>query len=119
MAAELEIKCTHGEFDTRAGGDEKLKSYFAWPKYRANTMERKSDYFFDLYSQAKERYEAKIVSSGLRIDPYAIEDWNDASEKVPGVRWSDMMLYKVSTPRPYTREEIKVARRKTQACRVL
>ena len=82
-------------------------------------MERKSDYFFDLSSQAKERYEAKVVSSGLRIDPYAIEDWNEAPEEVPDVRWSDMMLYMVSTPSPYTREEIKVSEKKIQACRFL
>ena len=82
-------------------------------------MERKSDYFCDLSSQANETYEAKVVSVGLRIDPYAIEDWNEVPEEVPEVCWSDMMLYKVSTPRPYTREETKVARRKIQACRVL
>ena len=82
-------------------------------------MERKSDYFFDFSSQAKERYEAKVVSAGLKIDSYTIEDWNEAPEEVPDVRWSDMMLYMVSTPSPYTREEIKVARRKIQACRVL
>ena len=72
-------------------------------------MERKSDYFFDLSSQAKERYEAKVVSSGLSRDPYTIEDWIEAPEEVPDVGWSDMMLYMVSTPSPYTREEIKVS----------
>ena len=27
----MEINSTHGEFYVRAGGDEKLKNYFAWP----------------------------------------------------------------------------------------
>ena len=27
----MNIKSTHGVFDIRAGGDEKLKIYFAWP----------------------------------------------------------------------------------------
>ena len=84
-----------------------------------NTTERKSNYFLNLSSQAKERYEAKVVSDGLKIDPYAIEDWNEAPEEVPDVRWSDIMMYMVSTPSPYTREEIKVARRKIHAYRVL
>ena len=29
----MEINSTHGEFHVCAGGDEKLKNYFAWPKY--------------------------------------------------------------------------------------
>jgi len=29
-------------------------------------------------------------------------------ENLPEVKWSDMMLYMVTTPSPYTREEIKV-----------
>ena len=39
-------------------------------------MERKSDYFLDLSSQAEERCEVKVVCAGLKIDPNAIEDWN-------------------------------------------
>ena len=27
----MEINGTHGEFHVRAGRDEKLKNYFAWP----------------------------------------------------------------------------------------
>ena len=32
-------------------------------------MEQKSDYFIDFSLQAKERYEAKVVSDSLMIDP--------------------------------------------------
>jgi len=32
------------------------------------------------------------------------------------VHWSDMMLYMVSTPSPYTREEIKVGQKCTSVC---
>ena len=81
-------------------------------------MNQLSDYFSTLSSEAKERYEAKIVCTGLKIDSYVIEDWNEAPEEVPDVRWSDIMLDMVSNPNPYTREEIKVARRKIQACTV-
>ena len=75
-------------------------------------MERKSDFFFDLSSQAKERYEAKVVSAGLRIDLYAIEDWKEVPKEVPDVRWSDTMLYMVSTPSPYTSKRDKGSEKK-------
>ena len=30
----MEINSTYGEFHVRAGGDEKLKNYFAWPNLK-------------------------------------------------------------------------------------
>jgi len=51
-----------------------------------------------------------VISGGLSTDPYAIDDgyWTDAPEIVPDVQWSDMMLYMIATPSPYTREAIEV-----------
>ena len=59
----------------------------------------------------EDNYESKVISSGLRTDPYAIDDrhWTETPEIVPDVQWSDMMLYMIATPSPYTREEIKVS----------
>ena len=75
-------------------------------------MERKSEYFANLSADAQGRYECKVVSSGLSTDPYAIDDcyWTEAPEIAPDVQWSDMMLYIIATPSPYTREAIEVKR---------
>ena len=73
-------------------------------------MQRKSEYFANLAVDSQRRYESKVISSGLNIDPYAIDDsqWTEAPAAVPAVQWSDMMIYMIATPSPYTREEIKV-----------
>ena len=71
-------------------------------------MELKSEYFANLSADAKVRYESKVTSTGLGQDPYAIKEWTESPENIPEVQWSDMMLYMVTTPSPYTREEIKV-----------
>ena len=69
-----------------------------------------SEYFCALSGEAKSRYIAKVTSSGLESDPYAIPDelWVSQPEKVPEVSWSDMFIYMISTPSVYTKEEIKV-----------
>ena len=72
-------------------------------------MERKSEYFTSLSKEAQIRYEEKVVVRGLKIDPYAIESWTEAPEVIPDVHWSDMMLYMIATPSPYTCEAIKVS----------
>ena len=72
-------------------------------------MQRKSEYFMQLSAQSKDRYECKVLSCGLSIDPYAIEDWTESPEFSPRVDWSDMMLYMVSTPSPHTKETIKAS----------
>ena len=41
--------------------------------------------------------------------PIVLEDWTEDPEVIPCVQWSDVMLYMVTTPSPYTREEIKVS----------
>ena len=74
-------------------------------------IQRKSEYFANLSADSQRRYESKVISSGLNIDPYAIDDcqWTEVPETVPDVQWSDMMIYMTATPSPYTREEIKVS----------
>ena len=68
----------------------------------------KSEYLCSLSAEAKLRYESKVISSGLNLDPYTIKVWTQDPETVPSLQWSDVMLYMVSTPSPYTKEAIKV-----------
>ena len=37
-------------------------------------MEQMSEYFIHLSPQSKETYKARVVSAGLSVDPYEIED---------------------------------------------
>ena len=67
-----------------------------------------SEYLTKLSSEAKKRFESKILSAGLDIDPYVIEEWTQNPEDIPKVWWSDVVLYMVSTPSPYTKEAVKV-----------
>ena len=71
-------------------------------------MERKSEYFSSLSASTKDRYERKVIATGLKVDPYSIERWHEDSEVFPEVNWSDMMIYLTATPSEYTREAIKV-----------
>lgn len=71
-------------------------------------MDSKSDYFHGLTAASKTRYETKILSTGLKVDPYSISTWVVNSEEFPEVNLSDMVMYMISTPSPYTHEEIKV-----------
>ena len=72
-------------------------------------MESKSDYFHGLTAASKTHYESKVLSSGLKVDPYSITTWVVNSEDFPEVNISDMVMYMISTPSLYTREEIKVS----------
>lgn len=73
-------------------------------------MNIRSDYHASLSPEAAMRYEAKITVTGLKEDPYSIAEcrWTENPETIPKVSWSDLMLYMIQTPSPYTREEIKV-----------
>ncbi|XP_065919932.1 uncharacterized protein [Dysidea avara] len=70
-------------------------------------MEVMSEYFMSLSSETRERYESKVVSAGLAIDPYSISEWEEDPQDIPSVTWSDMVYYMTNTPSPYTREELK------------
>ena len=59
-------------------------------------------------TDAKTRYEKKVLATGLKKDPYTINNWTDSPDVIPNVQYSDMMLYMTVTPSPYTREAIKV-----------
>ena len=74
-------------------------------------LTRKSEYFNTLSTTSKKRYETKVTTTRLQVDPYAIADnlWTHEPETIPPLSWSDVMLYMVSTPSPYTKEAIKVA----------
>ena len=70
-----------------------------------------SEYFSNLTAGARKRYEVKVTSAGLSIDPYCIDEseWSREPEIVPELCWSDVMLYMVSTPSLHTKEGIKVS----------
>ena len=73
-------------------------------------MEQTSEYYSTLSSDSKARYTEKVTGAGLKTDPYMIpnESWTEEPVSVPQVSWSDMFLYMVSTPSPYTKQEMKV-----------
>ena len=78
---------------------------------RFNGMQRISEYTQSLSAVSRARYESKVTSTGLNTDPYAIDDsqWSTSPEAVPDLTWSDMVLHMISTPSPYTKEEIKAS----------
>jgi len=71
-------------------------------------MEKPSGYYLDLKADSKKRYQSKVTSAGLRIDPHSITEWNEEPDVIPAMTWSDVVMYMVTTPSPYTREEVKV-----------
>ena len=71
-------------------------------------LARKSEYLCSLSEEARQRYENKVAGTGLSVDPYVIEEWTQDPETVPRLAWSDVMLYMVSTPSPFTKEALKV-----------
>ena len=73
-------------------------------------MEQVSEYFSLLSTEAKARYEQKVAKVGLKTDLYAMPSdlWVEEPPSVPNIAWSDLFLYMISTPSPYTKEEMKV-----------
>jgi len=57
---------------------------------------------------AKRRYESTVVRTSLNTDLYIIEEWSQNPKYLPKVQWSDVGLYMVSFPSPYTKKAIKV-----------
>ena len=74
-------------------------------------MEKVSEYVQTLSCEARERYVTKVLNTGLSIDPYSISNelWQKELDALPRMQWSDIFLYCVSTPSPFTREEIKAS----------
>ena len=74
------------------------------------SIKLKSEYMLGLSVEARKRYETKLISSGLQSDPYAIPEpeWSRVPDSLPNFTWSDVMIYMLTTPSPYTKEAIKV-----------
>ena len=74
-------------------------------------LTNKSEYFAQLSTEAKARYESKVTNAGLDVDPYCIDEslWTREPEKIPKVIWVDISFYMVSMPSPYTKEAVKVS----------
>ena len=71
-------------------------------------METELEYVSSLTGESKKRYKCKITSTGLKVYLYRLSTWKEDPSMIPDVKWSDMMMYMVSTPSPYARQEIKV-----------
>ena len=54
---------------------------------------RKSECLCGLSDEAKQRYESKVVGTGLSVDPYLIDSWTRDPETIPQLTWSDVMLF--------------------------
>ena len=82
-------------------------SYCCYPPYLRATiycafiMQAKSEYFESLLGKVRVRYEAKVLTAGLTKDPYSITEWVEEPTVTPDIKWSNFMLYMVSTPSPY------------------
>jgi len=61
-----------------------------------------------LLGDARSRYETKVLTTGLSNDPYSITEWTVKPSVILDIKWRDFMIYMVSTPSPYNKEEIKV-----------
>ena len=74
-------------------------------------LTKKSEYLAQLSTETKTRYELKVTSTGLNVDPYCIDEslWTREPEVIPKMMWTDILFYMVSTPSPYTKEAIKVS----------
>ena len=68
-----------------------------------------SEYVRRLPADARARYAQKVTKAGLTRDPYLIHEWEATPEVIAAISISDLMLYMVSTPSPYTKEEVKVS----------
>ena len=64
-------------------------------------LTKKSEYFAQLSAEAKIRYESKLTSAGLDIDPYCIEEslWTREPEVIPKVSHSTWFQRLVPTPK--------------------
>ena len=73
---------------------------------------KNSEYILQLSSVSRQRYIEKLTKVGLSNDPYCLEspEWEKDPENLPSLSRSDMMMFMVSTPSPYTKESIKVVK---------
>ena len=74
----------------------------------AAALQRNAEYLLSLSEEAKQRYGNQITGTGLDVDPQVIDEWTQDPANFPRMSWSDVCLYMVSTPSPYTKEAVKV-----------
>ena len=77
-----------------------------------NTMEAVSTILGFRQMQKHATTQRWLDVHGLSKDPYVIPDESWVSEAdittIPDVKWSDMFLYLICKPSPYTRDELRV-----------
>ena len=69
-----------------------------------------SEYYQQLTETARKRYDEKLDMIGVLCDPYAKKNqapWSTESTTWPEVEYPDVYNYLVSTPSPYTKQEMK------------
>ena len=72
-------------------------------------LRNKSEYLKELSAISKQRYVEKVTLAGLNTNPYCLQDgeWKKNPERLTSLTWSDVMIYMVATPSPYTKESVK------------
>ena len=63
----------------------------------------RSDYYFNLHSNAKSRYEEKLVAINLSIDPFSIQEIESELSKDftkwPDISYADIFAYLINVYR--------------------
>ena len=71
----------------------------------------RSDYYFNLHSNAKSRYEEKIVATDLSIDPFSIQEnefeFSKDFTKWPDISCADIFACLINFPSIYTKKFLK------------
>ena len=67
----------------------------------------KSRYYFNLDSNAKSRYEEKVVAIDLSIDPFSIDKLSKDFTKWPDISYADIFAYLINFPSIYTKKSLK------------
>lgn len=67
-----------------------------------------SDYYEQLETDVKKRYQEKLDSIGERVDdPYTFDSGPQGIGTVPDIEYPDIYNFLINTPSPYTKEELK------------
>ena len=72
----------------------------------------RSDYYFNLHSNAKSQYEEKLVAIDLSIDPFSIQEnefeLSQDFTKWPDISYADIFTYLNNFPSTNTKKSLKV-----------
>ena len=72
----------------------------------------RSDYYFNLHSNAKSQYEEKLVAIDLSIDPFSIQEnefeLSQDFTKWPDISCADIFAYLNNFPSINTKKSLKV-----------